>query len=160
MDEVLTWEEIERRFDGEWVVIDEPEFADAGVIRGRVVHHGPDKDPAERCKDFLDTPEALLVQVGHPTLGIPWIVSIWLPAEDGVIDQELEWDAILERFAGEWVAIAEPELTKNIDIVRGRVVYHGPSQERAFERLSELEVPDGAVEFIGSVSIPGVTLIL
>ena len=48
VDEVLTWEEIERRFDGEWVVLDEPEVTDQlDIVRGRLVYHGDDKEEAE-----------------------------------------------------------------------------------------------------------------
>lgn len=48
MDELLTWEEIERRFAGEWVVIDDLEVtAELEIVRGRVVYHGKDRDEAE-----------------------------------------------------------------------------------------------------------------
>ena len=55
MEKVLTWEEIEQRFDGEWVVIDEPELTDElEIVRGRVVYHGDDKEAAERAVSRLD----------------------------------------------------------------------------------------------------------
>ena len=45
MNEVLTRAEMEARFDGEWVMIAEPETDDnLEVLRGRVVSHGRDPE--------------------------------------------------------------------------------------------------------------------
>ena len=107
-----------------------------------------------------DLSDALLLQVGHPTLGIPLVISIWPEPEPGFLDESLTWAEIAERFQGEWVAIADPSVNDDISILGGRVVYHGDSQERAFARLTELGVRDGAVEYIGSATVPGLALIL
>ena len=45
MDEVLTRAEMEERFQGEWLLIDDPEVDEnLEVLRGRVVRHSPDRD--------------------------------------------------------------------------------------------------------------------
>lgn len=45
MDEVLTLEEIEKRFDGEWVLVGDPELTEMNeVIRGTVLAHSKDRD--------------------------------------------------------------------------------------------------------------------
>ena len=45
MNEVLTRAEMETRFDGEWVLIADPELDEClEVLRGRVVSHGKDPD--------------------------------------------------------------------------------------------------------------------
>lgn len=49
MDEVLTVEEMERRYDSEWLLIDEPETdPQRGLIRGKVVFHSKDRDEVYR----------------------------------------------------------------------------------------------------------------
>ena len=49
MSEVLTLEEIQTRYPGEWVLVGEPETDDAlRVQRGTVIHHSPDRDEVYR----------------------------------------------------------------------------------------------------------------
>ena len=44
MNQVMTWEEIESAFDGEWVLIEDPELTHAlKVIKGKVVFHSKDQ---------------------------------------------------------------------------------------------------------------------
>jgi hypothetical protein len=44
MDEVLSWEEIERRYPDEWVIVTDLELDDAFPIRaGRVLFHSKDR---------------------------------------------------------------------------------------------------------------------
>ena len=46
MEETLTRAEIEARYDGEWIVIADPEVDEhLEILRGRVVAHGTDRDP-------------------------------------------------------------------------------------------------------------------
>ncbi len=45
--EYLSLEEIERRYDGQWVVIDEPNVSElTDFLGGTVVFHGSDRDEA------------------------------------------------------------------------------------------------------------------
>ena len=45
MSEILTLEEIEKKFDGEWVLIQDVETNEKlEVVRGKVIFHGKDKD--------------------------------------------------------------------------------------------------------------------
>jgi hypothetical protein len=45
MNDVLTREEIESRFDGEWILMEDPELApDREIVRGKVVWHSKDRD--------------------------------------------------------------------------------------------------------------------
>ena len=53
MSEVLTRAEMEARFDGEWVLIAEPEVdINLEVLRGRVVSHG--QDPEAVYQEAID----------------------------------------------------------------------------------------------------------
>lgn len=45
MEEVLTMEEIEKKFDGEWVLIEDVEANEQlEILRGKVTYHGKDKE--------------------------------------------------------------------------------------------------------------------
>jgi len=49
VNEILTRAEMEERFDGEWVLIADPETDEyMDVLRGRVVSHGEDADAVYR----------------------------------------------------------------------------------------------------------------
>jgi hypothetical protein len=49
MSDVLTMAEIERTYDGEWVLIGDPETDDSmRVIRGTVLYHNRDRDTFDR----------------------------------------------------------------------------------------------------------------
>ena len=44
MDEVMSWAEIEETFNGEWVLIEDPECApNLKIIRGKVIFHSKDR---------------------------------------------------------------------------------------------------------------------
>jgi hypothetical protein len=65
MDEMLTMEEIEERYDGEWVIIDEPELDDQlRVIRGTLVFHSKDKTEADRRSIELGLKRSAFLYVG------------------------------------------------------------------------------------------------
>lgn len=45
MSEILTMEEIEKKYDGEWVLIEDVESDEQlEIIRGKVTYHGKDKN--------------------------------------------------------------------------------------------------------------------
>jgi hypothetical protein len=45
----MSYEEMEREYDGEWVLVEDPETDESlKVIRGRVVAHSPDRDEIYR----------------------------------------------------------------------------------------------------------------
>jgi hypothetical protein len=49
MEQEMTVEEIRAQFDGEWVLLDDPQTDEAlEVVRGKVLHHGKDRDEVYR----------------------------------------------------------------------------------------------------------------
>ncbi len=49
MSEILTMEEIEKQFDGEWVLIEDVETDEKlEILRGRVAYHGTDRNELHR----------------------------------------------------------------------------------------------------------------
>ena len=44
MDKVMSWAEIKETFNGEWVLIEDPEFSPGSqFIRGKVIFHSKDR---------------------------------------------------------------------------------------------------------------------
>ena len=49
MSEILTMEEIEKKYDGEWVLIEDVESNEQlEILRGKVTYHGKDKNELHR----------------------------------------------------------------------------------------------------------------
>ena len=44
MDKVMSWQEIKEAFDGEWVLIEDPEYTRSReFVRGKVIFHSKDR---------------------------------------------------------------------------------------------------------------------
>ena len=68
MDEVLTMDQINERFDSEWVVIDNPETEPGPrVLGGKVVFHSKDREEIHRylMKNHLASCAVFYIGVDH-----------------------------------------------------------------------------------------------
>ena len=55
MDKVMSWEEIKETFDGEWVLIEDPEYTRSReFVRGKVIFHS--KERAELGAKMVELP--------------------------------------------------------------------------------------------------------
>jgi len=53
MEELMTFDEMQRRFKSEWVLVSDPEVDEHfHVVRGKVVFHSKDRD--EVCRKIVD----------------------------------------------------------------------------------------------------------
>lgn len=68
IDQQMTWEEIEKEFDSEWVLIDEPELDGFNnVLSGRVRFHGEKRSEAWDVCGKIDSPHTKAVlYIGAP----------------------------------------------------------------------------------------------
>jgi hypothetical protein len=49
MNEIMTLAEIEKQFDGEWVLVEDPEIdQDNEVVRGKVLFHSKNRDEVDQ----------------------------------------------------------------------------------------------------------------
>ncbi len=65
MTEVLTRAEMEAQFDGEWVLVADPEIdKHHEVQRGRVVYHGTDREAMYDCDASLQLKKAAYLYFG------------------------------------------------------------------------------------------------
>ena len=67
MNEILTMEEIERKFDGEWVLIEDVENDEQlEILRGKVIYHGKDKNELHRRAMESKTKKFASLFIGKP----------------------------------------------------------------------------------------------
>ena len=67
MDEVMTWAEIEEAFDGEWVLIEDPEMTSSPeILGGKVIFHSRSRaEIHEKVMELSRLNHAILF-VGQP----------------------------------------------------------------------------------------------
>jgi len=58
---------------------------------------------------------------------------------------------IHERFPSEWILMADPELDEQLEVIRGRVVYHSKDRDEVYQRAIELKLNDCAFLYTGSI---------
>ena len=68
-----------------------------------------------------------------------------------MMDKVMSWVEIKETFDGEWVLIEDPELTKSLEIVEGRVVFHSKDRAEVNLKMRELPRMHHAVLYIGGL---------
>jgi hypothetical protein len=66
MTEALTRQELENRFDSEWVLLEDPEVDEQfRVVRGKVVFHSKDRDEVDRKAIELRLKHAAFLYTGE-----------------------------------------------------------------------------------------------
>lgn len=64
---MLSMEEIERLYDGEWVLLDEPRVDEQDtVVAGRLICHSPDVDEVHRAAMTLRSRDSAVFYMGAP----------------------------------------------------------------------------------------------
>ena len=83
MGEVMTAEEINARFESEWVLVADPETEEnLTVTRGKVLWHGKDKTKLHECIRELPTPFSIAVlYTGKLPKDQEFMLSVF-PADD------------------------------------------------------------------------------
>ena len=67
MDKVMSWQEIEEAFDGEWVLIEDPETTELlEIIRGKVIFHSKERSDVHGKLLELRPIHSAVMYVGEP----------------------------------------------------------------------------------------------
>ena len=85
MNEVMTWEAIEAEFDGEWVLIEKPDYDGEGrIVSGRVLYHSSKWMQVNHMWDEtgLEDTDVLLVSK-EP---VEFLINWGLPGGYGIYD--------------------------------------------------------------------------
>lgn len=85
MHKVMTWQEIEGTFDGEWALIQNPEYnEDMEVISGKVVYSCNDREELRREFDEARLPNSKVVYV--TTEPVVYLLNWGIPGGWGIYD--------------------------------------------------------------------------
>jgi hypothetical protein len=66
------------------------------------------------------------------------------------VDEVLTMKEIEERYAPDWVLIAEPEIDDKLEMVSGKVVFHSPDADEIYRKARELKLDQIAVRYRGN----------
>jgi len=73
MEEIMTIEEIENRFDSEWVLIGDPQTDELlEVLSGKVLWHSSDRDEIHRKAMELHPRRFTVLHIGEPLEGMEY----------------------------------------------------------------------------------------
>ena len=60
-------------------------------------------------------------------------------------------EEIYRRFCSEWVLLEDPQLSKDMRVLRGRVVFHSPDREELDRKAMQLRLRHSARLFTGTI---------
>jgi hypothetical protein len=78
MSETLTMQEIEEKFDGEWVLIEDVEANEQlEALRGKVTYHGKDKEKLHQIAMKSESNHIATRYIGRPDPKMEFWLSSW-----------------------------------------------------------------------------------
>jgi len=68
-----------------------------------------------------------------------------------MMNEILTNDEIEDRFDSEWILIQDPEMDKDLNLVRGKVIYHSKDRDDVYQKAVELRLKHSAVLYTGTM---------
>jgi hypothetical protein len=75
-------------------------------------------------------------------------------AEEVDMDEMLTWGEIKARYAPDWVIIDELETDDHLQVVRGKVILHGPDHDELLHKMTGRKFDRIAVHYLGEYPDP------
>ena len=109
------------------------------LLAGRVIFHSPD-----RAAVWKKAGELKLDRIAVRYLGEYPEHMVFGTGADGRttfieefdMDEVLTWEEIKARYAPDWVVIDELETDDHLEVVRGKVIFHGPDRDEVLGKMS------------------------
>ena len=67
------------------------------------------------------------------------------------MSQAMTWAEIEAEFDGEWVLIEDPELTRSLEVLGGKVIFHSTERGEVYQKMKALTELRHAVRYIGQL---------
>jgi hypothetical protein len=67
------------------------------------------------------------------------------------MDEFLSIDEIKSRFDSEWVLLGDPEVSKEMEILGGKVLSHSKDRDEVYQKAVELRPKRSATLYLGSI---------
>ena len=58
---------------------------------------------------------------------------------------------IKKQFEAEWILIEEPDLTKDLEVTSGKVLWHSKDRDEVYRKARELKPQHSAILYTGSL---------
>jgi hypothetical protein len=68
-----------------------------------------------------------------------------------MIAESLTKDEIYNRFDAEWILLEDPEVDANLNVIRGRVLFHSKSRDEVYQKAIELRPANSAFLYTGGI---------
>ena len=65
-------------------------------------------------------------------------------------DEILTVKEIEDRYPSEWVLIEDPEVDEQLDVIRGKVIWHSPDRDEVDHKMPELRPKSPATLYTGA----------
>ncbi len=65
------------------------------------------------------------------------------------MNEMLTMEEIRERYAPDWVVIDEPQIDDRLEVLGGKVVFHGPDRDELLRKATEMKLHRIAVRYLG-----------
>ena len=66
------------------------------------------------------------------------------------MSEAITYAEIKKRYDGEWVLIVDPVTTKDLEIVKGKVLWHSKDRDEVYRKAMEIKPKHSAVLFLGN----------
>jgi hypothetical protein len=87
---------------------------------------------------------------GHFALGWRWMMAAGKTVQGSAgTDEILTVKEIEERYPSEWVLIEDPEVDEQLDVVRGKVIWHSSDRDEVYQKAIDLRTKSAATIFTG-----------
>jgi hypothetical protein len=67
------------------------------------------------------------------------------------MNEILTVEEIQSRFDSEWVLVADPEVNKHLEVLRGKVVWHSKDRDEVYQKAIELGLKHVAYLYTGTM---------
>jgi len=67
------------------------------------------------------------------------------------MDEVLAFEEIKARFAPDWVLIGDPQTDESLQVLAGKVLFHGPDQDEVCRKAMEYPPGRYALRFLGTI---------
>ena len=65
------------------------------------------------------------------------------------MEEVMRFEEIVEKFRGEWLLIEYEELNEELEVERGKVIFHSPHKSEVYKKLMEIRGGNVAIEYAG-----------
>jgi len=67
------------------------------------------------------------------------------------MEKEMTLEEMKSQFEGEWILVEEPQTNEGLEVVRGKVLYHGKDRDEVYRQAVVLRPKRSAILYTGEM---------